>query len=124
MHSKAAITNNEIVINSPKSPEWTETCQAADGVAITSHVEEERDKDTLKEHCPSIDNDQGHQEDEETRNDLNSPHEQVPLPHLEDWSTTLHSLIKGKKKFQHQVCCDSSLFLFLSKTFLKFSFRT
>jgi hypothetical protein len=44
------------------------------------------------------------QEDEVTRDDANSP--QVPLPQLEGWSTTLRSLLKGKKKFQHQVCCD------------------
>ena len=44
------------------------------------------------------------QEDEETGDDVNSPN--VPLPQLEDWSTTLRSLLKGKKKFQHQVCCD------------------
>jgi hypothetical protein len=43
-------------------------------------------------------------EDEEMRDDVNSP--QVPLPQLECWSTTLRSLLKGKKKFQHQVCCD------------------
>ena len=41
-----------------------------------------------------------------TRDDVNSP--QVPLPQLEDWSTTLRSLLKGKKRFQHQVCCDPS----------------
>ena len=46
------------------------------------------------------------QEDKETRDDVNSP--QVPLPQLEDWSTTLRSLLKGKKKFQHGVCCDLS----------------
>jgi hypothetical protein len=117
MRSKAAITTDEIVNN-----QWTKACkniQAADGVAITSHVEKEKAKDTLKEHCPSIDNDEG-RNDEETRDNLNSPHEQVPLPHLEDWSTALHSLIKGKKKFQHQVCCDPSL----SHNFSKFSFRT
>ena len=46
------------------------------------------------------------QEDEETRDDVNSP--KVPLQLLEDWSTTLRALLKGKKKFQHQVCCDPS----------------
>ena len=46
------------------------------------------------------------QKDEKTRDDLNSP--QVPLPQLEDWSTTLRSLLKGKKRFQPQVCCDPS----------------
>ena len=48
----------------------------------------------------------GGQKDEKMRDDLNSP--QVPLPQLEDWSTTLRSLLKGKKKFQPQVCCDPS----------------
>ena len=52
------------------------------------------------------------QEDEEMRDDVNSP--QVPLPQLEGWSTTLRSLLKGKKKFQQQVCCDPSP---LSQTF-------
>ena len=51
---------------------------------------------------------EGH-EDEEVRDDVNSP--QVPLPQLECWSTTLRSLLKGKKKFQHQVCCDPFSFL-------------
>ena len=50
------------------------------------------------------------QKEEETK-DMSSL--QVPLWQLEDWSTTLRSLLKGKKRFQHQVCCDSfSLKLF------------
>ena len=59
------------------------------------------------------------QEDEETGVDVNSP--QVPLPQLEDWSTTVRSLLKGKKNFQRQVCCGPSL---LSLKHFKFAFRT
>jgi hypothetical protein len=59
------------------------------------------------------------QEDEETGDDVNSP--QVPLPQLQGWSTTLRSLLKGKKKFQHQVCCDPFP---LSLKLSKFTFRT
>ena len=43
------------------------------------------------------------QEDEEMRDDVNSPPQVPPPPQLECWSTTLRSLLKGKKKFQHQV---------------------
>ena len=43
-------------------------------------------------------------EDEEMTDGANSL--QVPLPQLECWSSTLRSLLKGKKKFQHQVCCN------------------
>ena len=56
---------------------------------------------------------EGH-EDEEMRDDMNSP--QVPPPQLECWSTTLRSLLKGKKKFQHQVFVAIPLSL-LSQTF-------
>ena len=59
------------------------------------------------------------QKDEETRDDVNSL--QVPLSQLKDWSTTLRSLSKGKKKFQHQVCCDC---LFSLSNFSKLPFRT
>lgn len=50
--------------------------------------------------CPSVNNHET-QEDEETTVDANSLH--LPIQELEDWSTTLRSLIKGKKRFQHQV---------------------
>ena len=58
------------------------------------------------------------QEDEETKDDVDSP--QVPPQQLEDWSATLRALLKGKKKFQDQVCRDPSPSLKPSK----FSFRT
>ena len=51
-----------------------------------------------------VQNQIGH-EDEKMRDDVNSP--QVPPPQLECWSTTLRSLLKGKKKFQHQVLLRS-----------------
>lgn len=54
-------------------------------------------------HRSSVDND-GDKEDEEMRYDTNSL--QVPLAQLEDWSIALRSLIKGKKRFQDQVCWD------------------
>ena len=57
------------------------------------------------------------QEDEVMKDEVNST--QVPQPQLECWSTTLRSLLKGKKRFQHQVCCD----LFCLKV-SKFPFRT
>lgn len=56
-------------------------------------------------HRSSIDND-GDKEDEEMRYDTNSL--QVPLAQLEEWSIALRSLIKGKKRFQDQVCWDLS----------------
>jgi hypothetical protein len=59
----------------------------------------------------AVDGLEGH-EDEKMRDDVNS--HQKPLPQLECWSAMLHSLLKGKKKFQHKVPCDSFPF---SQTF-------
>jgi hypothetical protein len=73
-------------------------------LATTESVGEKRTSGA-PERTLAVDGLEGH-EDEETRDDMNSP--LVPLPQLEDWSTTLRSLLKGKKRFQHQVCCDSS----------------
>ena len=64
-----------------KAPEWTK----------------------MVKNIQSVDGLEG-QEDEEMRDHVNSP--QVPPPQLECWSTTIRSLLKGKKKFQRQVCCD------------------
>ena len=84
VQTQAAVPESAREKRTSKEPEWTKmikSIQAVDGL--------ER------------------QEDEETRDNVNSP-PRVPLPQLEDWSTTLRSLLKGKKKFQYQVCCDPS----------------
>ena len=57
----------------------------------------------MVKYIQAVDGLEGH-EDEEMREDVNLP--QLPLLQLEYWSTTLRSLLKEKKNFQHQVCCD------------------
>jgi len=110
--SNVAITNSqqddekEIVNNSAEAPEWTvKNIQTVNGLgmAIRSDIDREKGENTQNEHYSSINDNEG-QEDEETRDNVNSP--QVPLPHLDNWSTALRSLIKGKKKFQHQDMID------------------
>ena len=86
---------DELLETPSRGPEWTKIVPTLEkpGVAITSDIGKE---------YPSIDNDED-QEDEEMQHDVDSP--QVPVLQLLDWSATLRVLIKGKKRFQHQVCC-------------------
>lgn len=77
-------------------------------VATPESVEEKMTPKALEwtkidKNIQAVDGLEGH-EDEEMRDDVSSL--QVPLQQLECWSTTLRSLLKGKKKFQHQVRCD------------------
>jgi len=109
-HDRTLTADELRLLETPsKVPEWMEMVKSNQpvdelGMAVTSDIERRQVENALKRHCSSIDNSE-EQEDEETRH-ANSL--QVPLLQLEDWSTTLLSLIKGKKKFQLQVCSDAS----------------
>ncbi|KAF8811889.1 hypothetical protein BYT27DRAFT_7183494 [Phlegmacium glaucopus] len=99
------LTSNEFKLwaTPSKGPECTKmvkNTQPVDEleVAVTSDIEREQVESALNIDCSSINNDE-EQKDKKTRQ-ANSL--QVPLLQLEVWSTTLRSLIKGKKKFQHQ----------------------
>ena len=89
--NEGAISNcDKTQVAMPESAGEESTTKAPEGTKMVKNTQ-------------AVDGLEGH-EDEEMREDVNLP--QVPLPQLEYWSTTLRSLLKGKKKFQDQVCCD------------------
>ena len=127
-----AIDKEDNEVDEPKhlkiqsnTPEWSEMVKDIRAVeelegAMTSDIEREQVENALNSYHQSIDKDED-REEEERKYDANSL--QVPLPQLEYHLTILRSLIKGKKKFQHQVFAIP-FFPELSNFCLHISFRT